>query len=309
MICDASATNPAAPRPAATPITKHEESTLLITGLSGYVGQGLARHPGLARFGRVVGTYLQHPVSLPGRETCRLDLTDAQAVDALWEAVQPTVVIHTAANFAQPASLTASIVAGTQHVVAAAGKHGARLVHLSSDVIFDGEHPPYAEDASPHPITPYAQAKAQAETIVRTSGLADWVMVRTSLVTGLAPVDPRTQWVWDSVRARRPITLFTDEYRCPVWVEDLAAALLELAQLDFQGVLNVAGPQRLSRYAFGVKLCAFAGLDPAAITAAVVANSGLVRPRDCTLDIRLAQRVLRTRLRSVDEGLLSAHNR
>ena len=97
--------------------------------------------------------------------------------------------------------------------------------------------------------------------------------------------------------------------RCPVWVEDLAAALLELAQLDFQGVLNVAGPQRLSRYAFGVKLCTFAGLDPAAITAAEVANSGLVRPRDCTLDIRLAQRVLRTRLRGVDEGLLSAHSR
>lgn len=309
MICDAGATNLATPRPAARLITTQEQSTLLVTGLSGYVGQGLARHSGLASFGRVVGTYLHHPVSLPGHETCRLDLTDAQAVDALWEAVQPTVVIHTAANFAQPASLTESIVAGTQHVVAASAKRGVRLVHLSSDVIFDGEHPPYAEDASPHPITPYARAKAQAETIVRTSGLADWVMVRTSLVTGLAPVDPRTQWVWDSVRARRPITLFTDEYRCPVWVEDLAGALLELAQLDFQGVLNVAGPQRLSRYQFGVKLCAFAGLDPAAITAAVVANSGLVRPRDCTLDIRLAQRVLRTRLRSVDEGLLSAYNR
>ena len=262
-----------------------------------------------ASFGRVVGTYLHHPVSLPGQETCRLDLTDAQAVSDLWAAVQPAVVIHTAANMMQPAHLAPSIVHGTQHVVAATAQQGARLVHVSSDVIFEGEHPPYAEDAPAAPITPYAQAKAQAEAIVRASGLANWVMVRTSLVTGLTPVDPRTQWVWDSVRERRPITLFTDEYRCPVWVEDLAAALLELAQLDFQGVLNVAGPQRLSRYAFGVKLCTFAGLDPAAITAAEVANSGLVRPRDCTLDIRLAQRVLRTRLRGVDEGLLSAHSR
>ena len=57
------------------PIAQHEQSTLLITGLSGYVGQGLARHPALARFGRVVGTYFQHPVSLPGHATCRLDLT------------------------------------------------------------------------------------------------------------------------------------------------------------------------------------------------------------------------------------------
>ncbi len=284
-------------------------STLLITGLSGYVGQGLARHPALASFDRVVGVYLNHPVHLPGHETFRLDVTDAQAVHDLWAAVQPTAVIHTAANFAQPTQLAASIVHGTQHVAAATARRQARLIHLSSDVIFDGEHPPYAEDAAPAPIAPYAQAKAQAEAIVRAAGLADWVMVRTSLVTGLEPVDPRTQWVWDSVRQRQPITLFTDEYRCPVWVDDLAAALLELVALDFRGVLNVAGPQRLSRYEFGVKLCAFAGLDPAAITADVVGASGLARPRDCTLDIRLAQRVLRTRLRSVDEGLLTAQSR
>ncbi len=285
--------------------TTRQPSALLITGLSGYVGQGLARHPALADFDRVMGTYLNHPVRLGGHETCRLDLTDAQAVQALWAAFQPTVVIHTAANFAQPAALESSIIQGTQHVTAATARQGARLVHVSSDVIFDGEHPPYAEDAQPAPITPYARAKAQAEISVRTSEVASWAMVRTSLVTGLAPVDPRTQWVWDSVRQQRPLTLFTDEYRCPVWIEDLAGALLELAQLDFQGALNVAGPQRLSRYALGVKLCAFAGLDPTGIRAGSVGDSGLVRPRDCTLEIGLAQRVLRTRLRSVDEGLRS----
>lgn len=294
-------------------MTRMARPTLLITGLSGYVGQGLARHPALATWGgRVVGAYLNQPVSFPGLPTCRLDITDAQAVRDLWDDLHPAVVIHTAANFAQPAHLAASIVAGTQHVVTATARHHARLIHLSSDVIFDGEHPPYAEDAPPAPLTPYAHAKAQAEVIVRASGLADFVIVRTSLVTGLAPVDPRTRWVWDSVRQGRPITLFTDEYRCPVWVDDLAGALLELASLDsdFRGsVLHVAGPQRLSRHEFGVKLCTFAGLDPAAITADVVAASGLLRPRDCTLDIRLAQHTLRTRLRSVDEGLLSAQSR
>ncbi len=292
--------------------TRRRAPTVLITGISGYVGQGLARHPALANAGRVVGTYLQQPVSFPGIETVQLDLTAPHAVRDLWAAVRPDVVIHTAANFREPALLVQSIVHGTQQVCEATRAQGARLIHLSSDVIFDGEHAPYTEQAPPAPITSYAQAKADAEAVVRAAGLAAWVMVRTSLVTGLTPADPRTRWVWESVRMGRPITLFTDEYRCPVWVEDLAGALLELVWNDFGGVLNVAGPQRLSRYEFGVRLCRCAGLDPAGITADVVANSGLTRPRDCSLDISLAQRLLRTRLRSVDKGLtgeMGAHDR
>jgi dTDP-4-dehydrorhamnose reductase len=96
----------------------------------------------------------------------------------------------------------------------------------------------------------------------------------------------------------RPVTLFTDEYRGPVRTEDLAAALVELIEHDYQGVLHVAGPERLSRYELGLRIAAYHGRAPSpGIVAGTVAGSGLVRPRDCTLDITLARRILRTPLR------------
>ncbi len=279
---------------------------LLITGASGYLGQVIVRYPACQGFVRRVGTYLSQPVSLPGWDMRQLDVTDRAAVASLWDEVRPTHVIHTAANFRTPSALVDSIELGTHAVLEASIRQGARLVHVSTDMVFDGEHAPYNEAAAPGPLTPYAHAKVAAERLIQQSALRAWVIVRTSLVTGRQPLDPRTQWVIDSVRSHKTITLFTDEFRCPVWVEDLASALLELTRHPFQGILHVAGPQRLNRYELGEKICRWAGLDPAGITASTVAASGLVRPRDCTLDISLAQQLLTTPLHSMDAGFPGA---
>lgn len=274
---------------------------LLVTGASGYVGQAVTRHPACRRFGRLAGTFLSQPISIDGWDLHQIDVTDRAAIAALWDAVRPTHVIHTAANFHNPNALADSVVTGTQAVLEASIAHQSRLIHLSTDMVFDGEHAPYRENSPVGPLTPYARAKVEAETSIQQSALSEWVIVRTSLVTGLHPIDLRTQWVVESVRDGKPITLFTDEFRCPVWVDDLAAALLELCHHDYCGILHVTGPQRLSRYDLGRLICRWAGLDPTGITADTVAASGLIRPRDCTLDISLAQRLLNVRLRAMED--------
>jgi dTDP-4-dehydrorhamnose reductase len=71
-------------------------------------------------------------------------------------------------------------------------------------------------------------------------------------------------------------------------------------------IINIAGPQRLSRYEFGVKLARAFGVEPR-FEAAFSASSPTPRPRDCTLDISLAQKTLRTRLRSLDQVLTTVH--
>jgi dTDP-4-dehydrorhamnose reductase len=105
------------------------------------------------------------------------------------------------------------------------------------------------------------------------------------------------------LKAGRPVRLFTDELRCPLWVQSLAAALLELAQSGYTGVLHVAGAQPLSRYQFGLRLARFHGVDPARITPALSRDSGLTRPLDCTLDCSRARSLLRTPLAGVDQVL------
>jgi len=273
---------------------------LLVTGGSGYLG----RHLVALAAGRweTIATYFRRPLDGDGLVAVRLDVGDAGQVAALMAKVRPDVVVHTAYTTESEEAMQRVIVEGTQHVVCAAAKAGARLIHLSTDVLFDGKRGHYTESDPPAPITFYGRAKAAAEAIVAAEA-ADAVIVRTSLITGFAPPDPRTQWVLDSLREGRAICLFTDEFRCPVWVVTLAQALLELAELDYRGVLNVAGNQVLSRYELGVGVARFFGLDPAGITPALAAESGLVRPLNCTLDLSLARCILRTSLPGLDEVL------
>lgn len=271
---------------------------LLVTGGSGFVGAGVLRRA--PNDWQMAATYLAHPIEQAGVAAFCVDVRDANALSRLFDDVRPEVVIHTAALMTgdQMMSVNAD---GSRNIARATKQIGARLIHLSSDVIFDGEHAPYDESALPHPITPYAESKARAEQFMREENPST-LIVRTSLVYGFAPMDPRTRQTLDG---KMPF-LFTDEYRCPIFVDDLADALIELA-LSFRAaqrreisVINIAGAQRVSRYEFGVKLARAFGVEPR-VEPALSASFSMPRPRDCALDISLAQKMVQTKLRGVDQ--------
>jgi dTDP-4-dehydrorhamnose reductase len=284
---------------------------LLVTGGSGYLGAAILKRA--PQDWELAATYYAHPLAQSHVAAFRVDVRDADAVSRLFSTFRPAVVIHTAAAMSGEAML-ATNAAGTRNVARAAADIRARLIHLSSDVIFDGEHAPYDESAPPHPLTPYAESKARAERAVIEKYPAA-AIVRTSLIYGFDPLDPRTRQTLAGEFPR----LFTDEYRCPVFVDDLADALIELAgqkpvfsapplrsgvlckKTGFS-VLNLAGAQRVSRYEFGVKLARAFGVPPR-FEPALTASYPTPRPRDCTLDVSLAQKILRTRLRGVDQVL------
>lgn len=267
---------------------------LLVIGASSYLGAAiLKRAP--ANW-QIAATYFSHPFSFPNVAALRADARDADAANRLVAQIRPDAIIHTPAAM-NGELLTALNVDGACNIARAAAQAKARLIHISTDVIFDGEHSPYDERAQPNPITPYGESKARSERAV-TATHPGPVIVRTSLIYGFDPIDTRTRLTLDGGMPH----LFSDEFRCPVFVVDLADALIEIAQNDFVGVLNVAGPQRLSRYDFGLKLARTFDIAPN-FQPALSASSAALRPRDCTLGIALAQKLLHTRLRSVDEVL------
>ena len=279
---------------------------MLVTGGSGYLGGWIVT---LARPAwDITATYLHHPPA-PSRDTPgvtwrRLDVRDGTAINALVRETSPAVVIHTAAlNPGQGADFQTVNALGTRHVARAAAAHRARLIHVSTDMVFDGQKGNYVEDDPPSPITPYGRSKALAETEVWDSG-AEPLVVRTSLIYGWRPrIDRNTRWIVGDLRAGKPVRLFTDELRCPIWVESLAAAVVEMAGLSTTGVLHVAGAQALSRYELGVRLARFHGVDPGPLIPARSRESGLHRPLDCTLDCSRARALLHTPLPGVDEVL------
>jgi dTDP-4-dehydrorhamnose reductase len=103
-----------------------------------------------------------------------------------------------------------------------------------------------------------------------------------------------------------PGFLYTDEVRCPVHADDLAAALLELAAGPHAGVCHVAGPDAVSRHELGLLIAARDGLDPAALRAGPRPATGPPRPLDVRLDSSATQARLAVRLRGAREFLAPA---
>ena len=266
--------------------------TILVVGASGHLGGEVCRQA-LAAGERVVGTYHRGPAPIDGVEWRPLDVRGRSAVAALVAGVRPRVVIGTA-YVAGDWAITAD---GAAHVASAAAEVGARLVHLSSDALHGGRPEPYGDDEPPSPIYPYGAAKAAAETAVRLVDPAA-VIVRTSLIVG-DEHNKQVRLCLDALAGGA--TLFRDEVRCPVLVDDLAGAVLELAGSDYAGVLNVAGPEAVDRVELGLLVARRYGLDAAGLRSTTTTAAGLVRPTEIRLDSSRAAGLLKTRLRGVTE--------
>ena len=265
---------------------------MLVTGGSGHLGQVVVEVARAAGW-RVTGTAFTRPV--PGVADVTLDVRDAAAVAALVADLRPAAVVHTAYVQDGP-DARPTIVDGTAAVAGAAAAVGARLVHVSTDALFDGRlGRPYVEDDPPTPVTAYGAAKAEAERRALDRHPAA-IVARTSLILA-GPGRPPTA---HERLARAPgATLFTDEVRCPVQVDDLAAALVELCGdgpagggAASAGVLHVAAADALSRLELGELLADHP-------VRGAPAPPG--RPLDCRLDSSRAAALLRTRLRGARE--------
>ena len=245
-------------------------------------------------------TYFRNdPLGFAGGE--QVDIRAATAVSSLITSFQPDAIIHTIGSNGVD-DLTNVIVQGATHITHAAAQVGARLIHVSTDAIFDGTDAPYDETAVPTPVNEYGRAKAEAEAIV--CQYPNHVIVRTSLIYGLEQMDHGTAWMSAALRAGKQVTLFTNQVRNPVWVETLSRACLELAGNAFVGVLNVAGRQVMTRAEFALRMLDWWGVqDRGTLT---MGPSDGQWSLDCRLDVARATAVLTTPLSGVDDVLFKA---
>jgi dTDP-4-dehydrorhamnose reductase len=253
--------------------------SLLIVGSSGYAGTAVTRCSSSIGLGAVVGV---------SRRT-GFDVADRSAVFAAFESMRPAAVINLATVLGNGGGAAADmwpvIVTGAGNLAAASAHVGARLVHVSTDALHSGRPEPYTEADDPTPVFPYGAAKAAAEAAV-SAAHPSAVLVRTSLIVsgGDAPLSRHEVSALALARGETSGALFTDEIRCPVPVDGLARALVELALTDYAGVLNVAGAEAMSRHELGVRVARRHGLPAEAVPAGTLAGSGLMRPGVVRLD-------------------------
>jgi len=169
----------------------------------------------------------------------------------------------------------------------------ARLILLSTDLVFDGRKGDYTESDPVNPLNLYAETKVEAERIVLAN--PRHLVIRTSLNAGTSPTGDRsfTEQMRHAWEQGETLKLFTDEFRNPIPAAVTARAIWQLAQSSATGILHVAGAERLNRLQIGELVAAcWPDLDCLMTPASLRDFPGPPRAADCSLNCTQAQALL-----------------
>lgn len=234
----------------------------LVIGASGQVGESLLKE--LSKHGAVAGTYHEHAHS----GLLKLDICNLDEVSSFISKMKPRIVFLPAAltnvDFCErnPAVSFQVNCVGTYNVVRATKKNNAQLVYFSSDYVFDGKSGPYSEEDLVNPINVYGTHKVYAENVVYAN-LLDFLIIRTTQVFG--PEEQKKNFVTrlvENLKDDLPTTVPVDQVGNPTYAPELSRVVYQLVNLHANGIFNVVGRDRISRYEFALQIAETWGYSP-----------------------------------------------
>lgn len=188
-------------------------------------------------------------------------------------------------------------VDGALAAARAASSAGARFLFTSTDLVFDGRAGNYSESSPASPIMPYGQLKIEAEAAVRDAAPGA-VVLRPSLMVGESGVLMQPLYECGALMRGQEVTLYADEWRSPVHVDDVARASWDLVSGEVAGTFHLGGA-RLTRLELGRVLCAIHRFDVGLIREAKRPED---RPRDTSLDSGRLANLLGWQARDIAAG-------
>ena len=267
--------------------------SVLVTGASGLLGRAA-----LAAFeaaGWVATGSAWHRVAAP---LVAIDLCDATAVRAALTAKYDLVVNCAAERHpdvceSEPRTSAAINVDAVWELAKACAAHSTRLIHISTDYLFDGTRAPYTEDAPTCPPNEYGRQKLRGEWAARAA-LEGAVVLRLPVLYGPTTdlsESAVTAFAAVALNAGKPATVDDWQIRVPTYTPDVAATLVRIGTALTtatstsipSGVYNYSSDDRITRYGLVQLFAELLGVPLAHVTRNPGAPPGAPRPYDCQL--------------------------
>lgn len=239
-----------------------------------------------------------------------MDITRIESVRQVIGKAKPDCVINCAAMTnvdeceRNPALARSINTRGVENLARLCSSAGARLVHVSTDSIFDGKTGHYSEESEPTPVNTYARTKVEGEKLV-ISLSKSFVIVRTNFY-GLNPNGKHLlNWILSSLKEGREMIGFEDTIFNPLWVIDLAGLLIELAASSYCGMLNCASDEQFTKYEFIRRITSELGYDSSLVKRGSSDQIVLAaaRPKITTLSNKRMHELLKTKIHTLGEVL------
>ena len=242
---------------------------ILITGANGLLGQAVMHIFTRESDYELIQSSVEEKPSINfGAEYFRLDITNKDEVKNAVREFQPKVILNCAAftdvdKCETERELCWKLnVDAVKNLIIASRINDCKIVHISTDYIFDGKYGPYDETAIPNPISFYGRSKLASENALLASGV-DYVIARTMVLYGLGVnVKPNfALWMISKLKAKEKINIVDDMFGNSTLSDDLAYGCLKLVEKNAKGIYHIAGRDIESRFDFTMKLCDVFGYD------------------------------------------------
>jgi dTDP-4-dehydrorhamnose reductase len=242
-----------------------------------------------------------------------LDIQDFDGYKRLFKETKPNVVIHTASigspDYAEKyKEITWRInVSAMDNIISLCNEYGSKLVYISSNGIYDGEHAPYAENDKALPVNFYGKVKLEGETLVLSSRCVS-AIVRPNIMYGWHHPFERSNIVTlalDKLSKNERFMAYEDVYVKPLYVEECARAIFRIIEEEKYGTFNIAGCDRVSIYELTKKAAQIFGLDDGLVIPIGQGyfNELVSRPRDTSYKTDKMENELKIKPIGIEEGL------
>ena len=229
---------------------------------------------------------------LLGHRYMVMEARSADEAERLLEETQPDWVINCAALAIVDACETDPVRARQLNtelpakLAALVARGGARLLHVSTDAIFDGMRGEYTEEDAPHPLSVYGQTKLEGERAAAEAN-PDTLIARVNFYGwSLSGKRSLSEFFFNNLKKGRQLKGFTDVYFCPLLVNDLAVLFMSMIEKKLCGIYHTVSSECISKFEFGAALAREFGLDENLIAPTSVAEAGLKAARSTNLTLR-----------------------
>lgn len=286
---------------------------ILITGANGLLGQKtteLFRHE--TQHEVILTDLHENAFESRGFDYFPMDITKKDEVKDAVKKYLPDIIINTAAftnvdGCETERELSWKVnVDAVKNFIIASRINSSKIIHISTDYVFDGKAGNYSETSKPAPLSYYGKSKLAGENALITSGI-DFTIIRTMIIYGTGKnLRPNfAVWLINMLSENNQVKIVDDQFGMPTMVDDLGWALVKIVDLNKSGIYHVCGSEYCSRYEFAVKLAEVFKLNENLIMPVKTGdlNQAAERPMNSSFILLKAETDLGIKPLNVTEGL------
>ena len=262
---------------------------IMILGANGFTGRRILQHLVHKQEHNLLACSL-HKDILPeeGYQFYELDILNFEATDILLAKFKPEIIINASAlsvvDYCEQHQEEAYAlnVSAVRHIAEYCQTNNCRLIHLSTDFVFDGiKNTPYVETDIPNPVNYYGKTKRWSEEIIEQI-CENYAIMRVEVVYG-KPLERQhgniVQLIKNGLGNGQKTRVVSDQFRSPTWVEDIALGTDLLLSSKHNGIYHICGGETMSVADIAYRTAAYFNLDSSLIEPVTTTEMNEATPR------------------------------